>query len=316
MAQSEYKKNGYIFSKGTAQGFLRMQRQGIPRPIFSTEQKLKKVLEKAYNRVVKKILSDFMAQLKVVGVSKADLTQDAEGDDIQSLLNFFDEMAKQEEEAKQAMEEANLKTSLGNVQSVLQGQWDTENPEPIGEDISDSVLDILLKNQRDYTTRLERDAGDQMKRIINSFSLDKQRLYNDNMENVRILYLNNTIERIGWEENWLKKRFLQKIADYVEGRSDTLDVKELTKSMLHDSARMSQFFARDQLSRLNKATTLSTFVSAGVTKVRWVTTHDVRVRDSHKALDGKIFDINNLPNEIDDYNCRCGLVPVEWSEEL
>jgi SPP1 gp7 family putative phage head morphogenesis protein len=72
--------------------------------------------------------------------------------------------------------------------------------------------------------------------------------------------------------------------------------------------------ARDQMQRFNKACTLSTFRSAGVTKVKWVTVGDIRVRKSHKALNGQIFDVNNLPKEVDDYNCRCGLVPVEWAE--
>lgn len=81
--------------------------------------------------------------------------------------------------------------------------------------------------------------------------------------------------------------------------------------MLTSSARMARFFARDQLSRLNKATTIATFINAGVTRVKWVTAHDARVRQSHKTLDGKIFNIDSLPNELDDYNCRCALVPVD-----
>ena len=27
------------------------------------------------------------------------------------------------------------------------------------------------------------------------------------------------------------------------------------------------------------------------------------------------LDVNNLPKEVDDYNCRCGLVPVEWQDD-
>ena len=68
------------------------------------------------------------------------------------------------------------------------------------------------------------------------------------------------------------------------------------------------------MARFNKAVTITQYESAGVTKVKWVTSHDVRVRESHKALDGKVFDINNLPEELHDYNCRCGLVPVEYAD--
>jgi uncharacterized protein with gpF-like domain len=90
---------------------------------------------------------------------------------------------------------------------------------------------------------------------------------------------------------------------------------------------LARLFARDQMQRFNKALTLSTFTDAGVTKVKWVTCHDARVRKrsyvdkngvfhrAHTELDGQIFGIKNLPVEIDDYNCRCGLVPVEWEDD-
>lgn len=107
---------------------------------------------------------------------------------------------------------------------------------------------------------------------------------------------------------------MKKISGYVTGKTDTLDIKDLTHSMLTSSARMARFFARDQLARLNKSTTISTLISAGVTKVRWLTSNDGRVRESHKELNRKVFDIHNLPDEIDDYNCRCTLVPVEYAD--
>jgi SPP1 gp7 family putative phage head morphogenesis protein len=69
------------------------------------------------------------------------------------------------------------------------------------------------------------------------------------------------------------------------------------------------------MQRFNKACTIATFKSAAVTKVKWVTCNDIRVRKTHKALNGQVFDVNNLPKEVDDYNCRCGLVPVEWADD-
>jgi SPP1 gp7 family putative phage head morphogenesis protein len=69
------------------------------------------------------------------------------------------------------------------------------------------------------------------------------------------------------------------------------------------------------MQRFNKACTLATFQGAGVTRVKWVTSHDGRVRATHKALDGKIFPVGELPPEVDDYNCRCGLVPVAWEDD-
>jgi len=202
------KLNGYVYAKGTAEGFLRMQRQGIPRPVFSIENRFKNVLKKAYDKIVRKILREFMVQVHTAGikVKSGELTTDAEGDDLQLLMSFFEDMRRQEEEARNAEKAVQLKSSLMSAATNLESSWDTENPVPIGEDFENEVAKILLQNQQDYTKRLSSDASGKMADILRSFSIDKRELYNENMDNLRTLYLNNTVERIGWEENWLKKQ--------------------------------------------------------------------------------------------------------------
>jgi SPP1 gp7 family putative phage head morphogenesis protein len=135
------------------------------------------------------------------------------------------------------------------------------------------------------------------------------------MDAVRKLYLDNSIERIMGEESLIKKRIIARIVNYAQGKTPDLDLHDLVKEGYESSDHLARLFARDQMQRFNKACTLSTFRSAGVTKVKWVTANDGRVRESHKALNGKIFDVDNLPTEVDDYNCRCGLVPVEWADD-
>ena len=174
--------------------------------------------------------------------------------------------------------------------------------------------DVLKTEQKDYLKRLLGDADGKTAQILQSFAIDKQQFFNENMDAVRKLYLDNSIQRIRYEEDDLKRRILQKIIDYATGESDTLDLDELVKEGYTSSDHLARLFARDQMQRFNKACTLSTFKSAGVTKVKWATCGDIRVRRSHRELNGKIFDVNNLPPEIDDYNCRCGLIPVEWAE--
>ena len=68
------------------------------------------------------------------------------------------------------------------------------------------------------------------------------------------------------------------------------------------------------MARFNKALTLTTYKAAGVRTVRWMTCNDQRVRPSHRALNGRVFPIDQIPREKDDYNCRCGLVPVEYDD--
>lgn len=144
--------------------------------------------------------------------------------------------------------------------------------------------------------------------------MDKDKIFESQMEALRKLYIDNSIERISGEQDTMKRLFLQHLVDYATGKTAELDIQNLMRTIVKNGDGMARMFARDQMARFNKAVTLSQFRSAGVTKVKWVTSHDVRVRESHKQLDGKIFDVNHLPKELDDYNCRCGLVPVEYSD--
>ena len=303
------KRNGYIYSKGTKAGFLRMQRQGIPRPLFSIEDRLAKLLAGRYRNLTRKLLKDLRAQCR-----QSNITIDAapEDDTLESLLKFFDDMKKEMEKQQEENEKAIGRINLNTVANTLEHQW-LEEDEPEESEYFVQAIDNTFKTeQKDYLKRLISDADQKTSWLLQSFSIDKQKFFNDNMDAVRKLYLDNSIARIRGEEELIKRRILQKIIDYATGESDTLDLDELVKEGYTSSDHLARLFARDQMQRFNKACTLSTFKSAGVTKVKWVTCGDIRVRKSHRELNGKIFDVNNLPKETDDYNCRCGLIPVEW----
>ena len=301
-------RNGYMYSKGTKAGFLRMKRLGIPRPLFSIEDKLAALLRTKYRALTRQLLRDIKAQC-----AQSNIVLDAapEDDSLESLLKYFDEMRKElEAENKEVIARVNLNT----VANTLEHQWLEEESEEQPEYFVRKIEDVFKKEQIDFLKRLIGDADGKTANILQSFTIDKKKFFEDNMAMVRKLYLDNSIERIKGEESLLKKRVLQKIVDYATGKSDTLELAQLVKEGYEGSDKLARLFARDQMQRFNKACTLSTFRSAGVTKVKWVTANDQRVRNSHKALNGQIFDVNNLPKEVDDYNCRCGLVPVEWAE--
>lgn len=307
-----FRKNGYIYSKGTKAGFLRMQRQGIPRPLFSIEDKLAGVLRARYKALVRKLMKDLRTQCRQSNIT---LDSAPEDDNLESLLQFFDDMKKEMEKQQKENERAIGRVNLNAVANTLEHQWLEEDPEEeLPEILTERIEGIFKKEQADYLKRLISDADGKTARILQSFTIDKQKFFDENMEAVRRLYLDNSIARIKGEEELIKRRILQKIIDYATGKSATLELTDLVKEAYTSTDHLARLFARDQMQRFNKACTLSTFRSAGVTKLKWVTCGDVRVRKSHKALNGRIFDIENLPPEIDDYNCRCGLVPVEWAE--
>lgn len=306
-----FKSNGYIYSKGTKAGFLRMQRQGIPRPLFSIEDKLARLLKARYRALIRKLLIDIKAQCRL-----SNITMDAAPgeENLEELMKFFEEMGKQLQKQQEETEKFIARTNLNTVANTLEHQWLEEDTPEETEYFVSKVDETFKKGQIDYLGRLFADADGKTAQILRTFAIDKQQFFNDNMDALRKLYLDNSIARIQGEEVLLKKKILQSIVDYATGKSATLNLTDLVKEGYESSDHLSRLFARDQMQRFNKACTLSTFRSAGVTKVKWVTCGDVRVRQSHKDLNGKIFDVMNLPPEVDDYNCRCGLVPVEWAE--
>ena len=302
------KINGYIYSPGTKRGFDRMQRLGIPRPLFRIEDKLARLLKREYKKLVRNLLQDIKeattnAHVTLDHAAGSVLTLDSDLDD---LIKFFEEAAEENEVARKA----NLEAAANS----LEHQWFDEEENLFNEGLEKGVENAFKAEQSDYLQRLFEDGSDRFKSILAAFSIDKQKLFNENMAGLRRLYVENSFKRIAGEQNFIKRKMHQRIIDYIEGRADKLDLHSLTKYAYDVGDHMARMFARDQMQRFNKALTITTYQSSGATKVKWITSHDVRVRQSHKELDGQIFDINNLPREIDDYNCRCGLVPVEWSD--
>ena len=320
MANSVYplKINGYIYSPKTRQGFLRMRRMGIPRPLFSIENELAKTLRSRYRKLAAQLLKDVKEKIRQNGITlDSGLVADGkeEEENLESLMKFFDEMG---EKMRKEQEETANRANMGSVANSLEHEWFEEDQEELAwldEQFTGDIERIFRKEQKNYLGRLLDDADGKTKRILQSFTIDKKKFFDDNMDEVRRLYVQNSLERIDWEQEDIKRAILKRITDYAMNRTDELKLDDLTKDAFNRGEHLARLFARDQMARFNKACTLATFRSAGVTKVQWLTANDGRVRKTHRMLNRKIFDVDNLPEEINDYNCRCGLVPVEWADD-
>lgn len=303
------RRNGYLYGPRTAAGFLRMQRLGIPRPLFRLQDKAARLVKKALLQKIKLLFETYAKAAKQAGLTSRNFTQDGPEDDLDDLMDFFNRCGEEfnPEEAAEA------RTEIGAANYAFKELWEKTDAE-LDREFWRELREIFKQEQVDYLGRLEKDQPARLGNIIAGFSIDKQKLYNDNMEALRALYLDHARASLSDYDNVLKLKFLEALEAYVTGETDTLNIKKIVAQLQVHSEKMGQFFARDQMQRFNKATTLAQFAAAGVTKVQWCAVHDGRVRETHKALDGRVFDINNLPEEIDDYNCRCGLIPVEFAD--
>ncbi len=106
-------------------------------------------------------------------------------------------------------------------------------------------------------------------------------------------------------------------SDYMNGRSTTDIVKKLQRQYGMDKRR-ARLIARDQTAKLNADITQSQQRDAGVSQYKWSTSLDGRVRKSHRALGGKIFNWDEPPETDggrrchpgEDYQCRCCAIPI------
>ncbi len=92
------------------------------------------------------------------------------------------------------------------------------------------------------------------------------------------------------------------------------EIAALLKERADVSDSRAKLIARDQTQKLNASINSYRQRSAGVTSYEWSTSNDERVRDTHAANEGKVFQWGNPPPETgdpgDDVQCRCVAVPV------
>ena len=104
---------------------------------------------------------------------------------------------------------------------------------------------------------------------------------------------------------------------YTSGKTTTKMLKEIQR-VYKVSLKHARLIARDQTAKLNGQIQRHQQMDAGITEYIWCTCGDERVRDSHKALDGKKFSWDTPPVNSDgrachpgeDYQCRCIGRPV------
>jgi SPP1 gp7 family putative phage head morphogenesis protein len=92
------------------------------------------------------------------------------------------------------------------------------------------------------------------------------------------------------------------------------DVAARIQALTDVDANRARFWAVDQSLKLHANITQTRAQSVGLNRYVWTTSHDERVRDSHRDLDGLAFSFDDPPvtsedgsqnNPGEDYNCRC-----------
>lgn len=113
------------------------------------------------------------------------------------------------------------------------------------------------------------------------------------------------------------KEYAKKIkSEYEQEFQNQFEAGILKRRVVNADAR-ARLIARDQISKYNGQLNQTRQTALGISKYRWVTAGDERVRDSHKDLNNEKFSWDNPPkingrplHPGEDYQCRCIAQPI------
>lgn len=115
----------------------------------------------------------------------------------------------------------------------------------------------------------------------------------------------------------IPEQYLSRVETIVrQGVVSGVSGKELAKQISDASGvtlRRANIIARDQTSKANAQLSEYRMKDLGINRYIWTTSHDERVRPSHRALDGKEFSFDKPPSEGNPGQpvlCRCWARPV------
>ena len=236
-------------------------------------------------------------------------------------------------------------------QMVRSAMREYEEPEEYREDASGDFISHLRWSRLSAAERLSRKTGalKKLQRMVDRIGhmallhavndwdnmvaevfgkhVDKE-LYQDEMKYLISSWIHQNVSLI----TSIQTAYLGTVEDIIrwgyETRQPKINIYRRLEKMVGLTRRHARFIACDQLGTLNSQITRHEHESAGISLYRWVTKHDSRVRDSHRAFDGKVFSWESPPDGWyitkkkglvltgrrchpgEDYMCRCTAQPV------
>lgn len=118
----------------------------------------------------------------------------------------------------------------------------------------------------------------------------------------------NSLTHYAYDAECLRKR--DRAVEAVNAVQNASDKDEEFQKAMRYWSRQTGFY----VDIIADAAALQAMKDCGVQKVMWHTQKDEKVCDDCEPLDGKIFDINHVP-EKQHLHCRCWLEPVDYRME-
>ena len=198
-------------------------------------------------------------------------------------------------------------------------------PQYVNDGYATTLEEVFDNLRRNYSS-----IGDQARIVSNDFvensnSVNKKRFYKSMNDAVGI-DLQNIIQSEGLEDILVgttraNVNLIKSIPDEYFKKIETIVFSNTTqganagsmidqiKKIGHSTTKRARLIARDQSSKLNSALSQQRQQNLGIEEYIWRTSGDERVRDDHKANNGKTFRWDQPPKKTghpgQDIQCRC-----------
>ena len=232
-----------------------------------------------------------------------------------------------------------LKTTLPEIKKLSNERTDAKSDIPSSYYISPQVKTVFEKMMRtinskidafDLRTRLERISKltrkltiDEWKRVVSKtlgVDLIDDYYSGDFYRKILEQWVDQNVSLIkSIPQECLSEMQAITQKGFVDGKTIT-DISKDIRKAYSVSRSKALFIARDQMAKLNSEITQYQQRDAGVNRYIWSTSGDEKVRDSHAALDGKVFSWDAPPvvdkktgrraHPGEDFQCRCVALPV------
>lgn len=280
--------------KGRFHGSRPLKSRAIPAYPDSAEREFRRIT-RAYMRLLNKSLKEHLPA--VMAAYKVERRGDTRMDDARDLDDEVNrELQKVAEELEQKLAAFGLDDLVRKVAKLTKStslrEWKRVCKDTLG-------IDLI----GDYY------SGDFYEAAL-------RRWVDENVTKIKSI----PTETLGAMKQTIKEGFLQ-------GKT----IREIQKEIQEQynvTRHKAEMLARDQVATLNAQISKMQQQDAGCTKYRWSTSHDSRVRDCHRSLEGKVFSWDDPPemwyetkksgkvftgrrcHPGEDYCCRCVAIPV------
>ena len=146
----------------------------------------------------------------------------------------------------------------------------------------------------------------------------------DDLDALKELWVGENLDLIRSIDDETMRRIRQALIARITGSVNhaglAKDLVAEIQAITEKEKNRAELIARDQLGKLHGQINRRKQESLGIDEYEWETSHDERVRDSHRALQGKVFSWSKPPPEGHPgypIRCRCIALPViDWDRQL